>query len=76
MKRKLIWLISTAIVTTLGLMFTTLAVEPVIPDEATKVRALKIGYALNGDSMVRAPYLGSIDVSGLLSEAAPMAKGK
>lgn len=37
------------------------------PDEETKRRAFKLGYALNGESMVRAPQLGSIDVSGLLA---------
>lgn len=36
------------------------------PDEATKNRALRIGYVLNGEQMVRDPGLGSIDVSGLL----------
>jgi hypothetical protein len=37
-----------------------------VPDEATKNRALRIAYVLNGESMVREPALGSIDVSGLL----------
>lgn len=37
-----------------------------MPDEATKNRALRIGYVLNGEQMVREPALGSIDVSGLL----------
>jgi hypothetical protein len=36
------------------------------PDEAIKARALKLGYVLNGENMVRDPGLGSIDVSGLL----------
>jgi hypothetical protein len=36
------------------------------PDEATLNRALRIGYVLNGESMVRELALGSIDVSGLL----------
>jgi hypothetical protein len=34
--------------------------------EEMKVKALKLGYLLNGDSMVRPLGLGSIDVSGLL----------
>ena len=46
-------------------------VMPNIPDEAIKIRALKLGYVLNGESMVRAPYLGAIDVSGLLYEVPP-----
>ena len=48
-----------------------LANEPVIPDEAMKIRALKLGYILNGESMVRPPHLGAIDVTGLLYEAPP-----
>ena len=31
------------------------------PDEATKIEALKLGYILNGNSMVR---WGSIDLTG------------
>ena len=34
-----------------------------VPDQATKTRALKRGYELNGNSMVRPLNLGSIDVS-------------
>ncbi len=37
-----------------------------LPDEAIKIRALRLAYSLNADSMVRAGSLGSIDVSGLL----------
>jgi hypothetical protein len=36
------------------------------PDEATRNRALRIAYVLNGEQMVRELALGSIDVSGLL----------
>jgi len=57
--------------------FAAYAAEPVmptIPDEAIKIRALKLGYVLNGESMVRAPYLGAIDVSGLLYEVPPPLK--
>jgi hypothetical protein len=39
---------------------------PTVPDEATKTRALKLGYALNGESMKRDLSLGSIDVRSLL----------
>jgi hypothetical protein len=38
---------------------------PLSGDEL-KTRALRLGYFLNGESMVRALPLGSIDVSGLL----------
>jgi len=40
-------------------------------DEATKSRALRLGYILNGDSMVRHPSLGSIDVQELLEITKP-----
>ena len=54
-----------------------------VHDEATKNRALRIGYVLNGESMVRELSLGSIDVSGLLfvvdssliESPKPLAKG-
>ena len=49
-------------------------IMPTIPDEAIKIRALKLGYVLNGGSMVRAPHLGSLDVSGLLYETPPPLK--
>ena len=45
------------------------ATEP--PDEATKVRALLLGYTLNGNSMVRPLSYGSIDVSHLLNGTRP-----
>jgi hypothetical protein len=49
-------------------------------DEATKSRALRLGYILNGDSMVRHPSLGSIDVRELLDLTKPrvplVAKGE
>jgi hypothetical protein len=38
---------------------------PLTGDEL-KTRALRLGYFLNGESMVRSPTLGSIDVSGLI----------
>ena len=37
---------------------------PKIPNEAEKIEALKLGYILNGMSMVREPSMGSIDISG------------
>jgi hypothetical protein len=48
------------------LLLTAQTPAPSEPDEATKIRALKLGYALNGNSMVRAPHLGSIDLRTLL----------
>jgi hypothetical protein len=48
-----------------------LAQEPVIPDEATKLRALMLGYTVNGNSMVREPSKGSIDVRELLELTEP-----
>jgi len=60
-----------------------LAVAPAaaveIPDEATKVEALKLGYILNGNSMVR---WGSIDLTHVPEarkpepESAPVVKPK
>jgi hypothetical protein len=38
---------------------------PRIPTEAEKIEALRLGYILNGFSMVRPLYEGSIDVSQL-----------
>jgi hypothetical protein len=38
----------------------TVYITPIIPDEATKAEALKLGFILNGYSMRR----GSIDLSG------------
>ena len=48
------------------LLLTAQVVAPPEPSEADKKKALLLGYWINGDSMVRAPHLGSIDVSGLL----------
>ena len=42
----------------------TVYVMPQIPTEAEKVEALKLAYELNGNSMVRAPGAGNIDLSG------------
>ena len=39
-------------------------VMPEIPTEEEKIAALKMAYELNGNSMVRAPGAGSIDLSG------------
>jgi len=39
-------------------------IMPQIPTEAEKVEALKLAYELNGNSMVRAPGAGNIDLSG------------
>lgn len=41
------------------------------PDEATKLRALMLGYTVNGNSMVREPSKGSIDVRELLELTEP-----
>lgn len=43
----------------------TAPAEP--PSETLKRRALQMGYWLNGDSMVRDPSLGSIDVSEIVT---------
>jgi hypothetical protein len=49
-------------------------------DEATKKRALMLGYYVNGSSMVREPKDGSIDVRELLvitkPRIIPLAKAK
>lgn len=48
-----------------------LAAAPVVaeePDEQTKIDALKLGYALNDNSMVR---WGSIDLTSLLNPLSP-----
>jgi hypothetical protein len=42
----------------------TVYIMPQIPTEAEKIDALKLAYELNGNSMVRAPGAGSIDLSG------------
>ena len=42
----------------------TVYIMPQIPTEAEKIEALKLAYELNGNSMVRAPGAGSIDLSG------------
>ena len=42
----------------------TVYIMPQIPTEAEKIEALKMAYELNGNSMVRAPGAGSIDLSG------------
>lgn len=42
----------------------TVYIMPEIPDEATKRAALLFAYELNGNSMVRHPSLGSIDLTG------------
>jgi hypothetical protein len=44
----------------LALVPAAVAAEANVPDEVTKIEALKLGYALNGNSMVR---WGSIDLS-------------
>jgi hypothetical protein len=41
-------------------------------DDGTKLRALLLGYTLNGNSMVRPPHKGSIDVSHLLFGTKPL----
>ena len=48
-------------------------VMPEIPTEAEKIEALKLAYELNGNSMVRRPELGSIDLSGPASFSLPKA---
>jgi len=42
----------------------TVYIMPQIPTDAEKIEALKLAYELNGNSMVRAPGSGSIDLSG------------
>ena len=37
------------------------------PSDTIKRRALQMGYWLNGDSMVRDPSLGSIDISEIVT---------
>ena len=49
-------LVATAII----LLFTADASAVDVPDEQTKIEALKLGYILNGNSMVR---WGSIDLT-------------
>ena len=39
-------------------------IMPQIPTEEEKIAALKLAYELNGNSMVRAPSAGNIDLSG------------
>lgn len=56
------------IYTALLLMAQTPAPEPT---EAQKKQALIIGYTLNGNSMVRPPHMGSIDVSHLIKSTMP-----
>ena len=46
-------------------------ITPEIPTEAEKILALKLAYELNGNSMVRRPELGSIDLSGPASFSLP-----
>ena len=44
-----------------------LLMHPALAGEVTeqdKIEALKLGYILNGNSMVRAPGAGNIDLSG------------
>ena len=47
-------------------LLTTSANAQEIPDEQTKILALKLGYALNGNSMVR---WGTIDLSHIYNAA-------
>ena len=46
-------------------------ITPEIPTEQEKIDALKLAYELNGNSMVRRPELGSIDLSGPASFSLP-----
>ena len=58
-----------------NLAFLLLVTSPLKSDEiddGTKIRALILGYTLNGNSMVRPPHKGSIDVSHLLSGTKPL----
>lgn len=43
----------------------SIPIMPEIPTEAAKIEALRLGYILNGFSMVRAPSEGSIDLTTL-----------
>ena len=57
--------------TLLALMLLTAPALAQEPDEATKLRALMLGYTVNGNSMVREPSKGSIDVRELLELTEP-----
>jgi len=48
------------VIFTLALLIVGALADPVIPDDKTKTEALKLGYVLNGNSMVR---WGSLDLS-------------
>jgi hypothetical protein len=50
--------------------------EAEMPSEATKVRALKFGYMMNGDSMVRPLSEGSLDLVEALKLSAPRDKAR
>jgi len=56
------------IIVTAMLLASTPAAYPAEPDEQTKIDALKLGYALNDNSMVR---WGSIDLTSLLNPLSP-----
>ena len=57
----LAWVVFVILVMTSFLRIAKAADGPVIPDEKTKIEALKLGYRMNGDSMVG---WGSIDLTG------------
>ena len=46
-------------------------ITPQIPTEQEKIDALKLAYELNGNSMVRRPEQGMIDLSGPASFSLP-----
>ena len=54
-----------------ALLLTAQTTPPEPPTEAQKKQALIIGYTLNGNSMVRPPHMGSIDVSHLVKSTIP-----
>lgn len=58
---------SIKVVSILATLLLTAQTAPPAPlSETIKRRALLIGYWLNGDSMVRPPSMGSIDVSEIV----------
>jgi len=66
MQRRILRTLSTAL---LLLLLVNLAMAQEAPTEELKIEALKLGYVLNGNSMVR---WGSIDLTTILQPMRPM----